>query len=402
MPKKIICESAIHQLACAWVRMKTRHEVINFEKVTLISKWISDLRFESLGPRKVRVTWCEPTEGEELIDLNGVKFYTRGDGPVYYKNQSTAGLVFSQDKIMHQNSDYFEKLLLEILIKAGMISFNKTLNKKEVEPDKSRKLAEEHFHDKWAQSVDVSAIDVRKMNEACTAPEMRYIRKILGDLKDRTLLDVGCGLGEASVYFALNGAEVTATDISAGMCDVAQRLAVANGVKIKTHVSAAEELGLGADAKFDIIYTGNTLHHVDILSSLPLLLKHLKPDGIFVSWDPVAYNPAINYYRRNAMAVRTEDEHPLRLVDIKNIGNHFSNYKTKWFWLSTLLIFVIMAIIQRRNPNKERFWKKVVEEADDWSLLYKPLEVLDKWILLIPFLRPLCWNVVIVGIRPKI
>ena len=130
---------------------------------------------------------------------------------------------------------------------------------------------------------------------------------------------------------------------------------------------------------------------------MPLLLKHLNSDGMFVSWDPVAYNPVINYYRRNAMEVRTEDEHPLRLQDIRTVRAFFRSSHTRWFWLSTLAIFCIMALVQRRNPNKERYWKKVVEEADQWAWLYRPLELLDKALLLIPFLRPLCWNVVIIG-----
>ena len=43
---------------------------------------------------------------------------------------------------------------------------------------------------------------------------MRHISKVLGDLNGKTLLDIGCGLGEASVYFAIRGAEVTSRDIS--------------------------------------------------------------------------------------------------------------------------------------------------------------------------------------------
>jgi len=60
-----------------------------------------------------------------------------------------------------------------------------------------------------------------------------------------------------------------------------------------------------------------------------------------------------------------------------------------------------MAVVQRRNPNEERYWKKIVGEADQWAWLYHPLELLDKLLLLIPLLRPLCWNVVIVGRGPR-
>ena len=55
-----------------------------------------------------------------------------------------------------------------------------------------------------------------------------------------------------------------------------------------------------------------------------------------------------------------------------------------------------MALIQRRNPNKERFWKVILEEGNKWAWIYKPLEKLDKIILfLCPPLRLLCWNIVI-------
>lgn len=193
---------------------------------------------------------------------------------------------------------------------------------------------------------------------------------------------------------------MTATDISPGMCDTARRLAEANGVSIRTHVSAAEDLGLRPEEEFDVIYTGNTLHHVDIAVTMPLLLRHLKPAGTFVSWDPVAYNPAINRYRRNAKEVRTVDEHPLRLRDIRAVQAHFKESRLAWFWLSTLAIFCFMALVQRRDPNKERYWKKVVEEADSWARVYLPLEMLDRLLLWVPFLRPLCWNVVVVGRGP--
>jgi hypothetical protein len=70
----------------------------------------------------------------------------------------------------------------------------------------------------------------------------------------------------------------------------------------------------------------------------------------------------------------------------------------RWFWLNTLLIFILMAVVQFRSPNKERYWKKVIEEADTWAWLYRPLAALDRGLLkVLPFLRPLCWNVVIVG-----
>lgn len=126
-----------------------------------------------------------------------------------------------------------------------------------------RIAAEECFHDEWASSVDVSKIDVIGMNEALTAPEMRYITSSLADLKGKRLLDVGCGLGEAGIYFALKGAEVTVTDLSESMIEVAKKLANSYSVPISTLKIAVGNLQLPEEQKFDIIYVGNLFHHVD-------------------------------------------------------------------------------------------------------------------------------------------
>ncbi len=401
MPKKILYESAVHQFLWAALRLRLQLAETNAPEAARLAGWLKALVIENPGPGQVRVAWRGPPAGEHFIALQPARFYTRGDAAPHCLKQSAAGLTFAPDRIMAQNLAYFDGELRTVLTRAGLFTAAQLNGRIGAGRDAARKHAEEIFHDEWAAGVDVAKINVRQMNEACTAPEMRYIRHALGDLQGRTLLDVGCGLGEASVYFALLGADVTATDISPGMCATAGRLAAANGVTISTHVSAAEDLGLAADRKFDVIYTGNTLHHVDLAATMPRLLRHLQPDGLFVSWDPVAYNPVINLYRRHATQVRTADEHPLRLADIRAVQAHFRVSRTRWFWLSTLLIFCVMAVVQRRNPNKERYWKKVIEEADQWAWLYHPLERLDKFLLLMPLLRPLCWNVVIVGRGPR-
>ena len=227
---------------------------------------------------------------------------------------------------------------------------------------------------------------------------MRYIVERLGDIKGKKLLDVGCGLGEASVYFALLGADVTSSDLSQGMLNAASELADRNGVSITKHIASAEDMQLGKDDKFDIIYSGNLLHHVDIKATLERIKPHLADDGVLVTWDPVHYNPIINIYRSMAMDVRTPDEHPLKIKDIKTFESLFPNVTTKYFWLTTLIIFIIMAVGQRRHPNSERYWKVVIAESEKWAWLYNPLETLDKILLkLFPPLKFLCWNVVVIS-----
>jgi SAM-dependent methyltransferase len=196
----------------------------------------------------------------------------------------------------------------------------------------------------------------------------------------------------------MQGADVTSSDLSQGMLDATSRLATKNGVSIRQHLASAEDMRLPADARFDVIYAGNLLHHVDIDATLRRIRPHLADGGVLVTWDPLAYNPAINVYRTMATDVRTPDEHPLTWGDIRSFRQHFSHVETRYFWFTTLVIFVIMALAQRRDPNKERFWKVILREGPKWAWLYRPLEALDRGLLfLIPPLRLLCWNVVIVA-----
>lgn len=261
---------------------------------------------------------------------------------------------------------------------------------------------EENFHDEWAESESISCLDVRKLNEACTAPEIRHINKILHPLTGKDLLDLGCGLGEAGVYFACKGARVTAVDISHNMLMKCQELARNNGVEISVVKSSVDKLTLPDSRRFDVVYAGNLFHHVDIEQTLKSTIACMKKESVLVSWDPVAYNPLINIYRKIATKVRTSQEHPLKLKDIDVFKTNFEDVTLKWFWLTTQIIFIIMVLFQRRNPNKERLWKKVVIEEKQWKWIYIPLEFLDKILLKVfPFLRLLCWNVVIHARNPR-
>lgn len=258
---------------------------------------------------------------------------------------------------------------------------------------------EKEFHDRWA--LGASLPDIFSFNEALTSPELRAIHSALPSVKRKKVMDLGCGLGEASVYFAHRGADVTAIDLSPEMLNATGRLAEKNKVSVRCHLAAAEDLGLDGSDKYDVIYVGNLFHHVDIERTLEKLIRHLKSDGVLVSWEPIAYNPVINVYRRIATEVRTPDEHPLYRSDVRKITGKFKDSQLRFFWLSTLVIFLAMALVQRRNPNKVRFWKAVVEESDKWAWLYRPLAAVDRCVLAVfPFLGWLCWNVVIVAKNP--
>ena len=70
------------------------------------------------------------------------------------------------------------------------------------------------FHDAWAGDTRIEDVLVHECFEAPTALENQFILRLMGPLFGKRILDIGAGLGESSVYFALQGARVTIVDIS--------------------------------------------------------------------------------------------------------------------------------------------------------------------------------------------
>jgi len=254
---------------------------------------------------------------------------------------------------------------------------------------------EEGFHDRWAEAVDLAGVLVDESFEACTAPEGRQIIRWLGDLRGRRVLDLGCGLGEAAVYFAKQGARATAADLSGGMLDVARRLARRHGVTIDTHKCSATRTQL-PDKAFDVVYAGNLLHHVDVEATLVEVRRILADDGTAVFWDPLTHNPLINVYRRMASGVRTSDEHPLHVRQLELFRRVFGDVRYDCFWFFTLWVFLRFYLVERVKPNQQRYWKKIIREHERLAPIYTAWEKWDRWLLArLPFLKRYCWNIVI-------
>ncbi len=256
---------------------------------------------------------------------------------------------------------------------------------------------EADFHDQWASSTRIEDVLVRECFEAPTAMENEFILRRMGSLEGKRLLDIGAGLGESSVYFALKGARVTTVDVSPGMVETALALGKKYGVELEGIVAGAENLGVPAGS-YDFIYIANTIHHVQDRASLfEGMRRALKPGGRFFSYDPLAYNPAINIYRRMATEVRTPDESPLTAADLKCARKYFHHVGHREFWISALLLFGKYYLKDRVHPNEDRYWKRILRERSGDLWWWKPLRAADTALTRIPALRWLAWNMVMWG-----
>lgn len=264
-----------------------------------------------------------------------------------------------------------------------------------------KKTKEEIFHDKWAKTIDTSDLAVFQAFEGPVSPEYHFAIESLGNIKGKKILNPGCGAGEESIYLAKKGGNVWAADISKEMLKIVRKLAIKFNVSssIKTYKEDIEKLSFFGNT-FDLIFGNSILHHVTLDKALPELHRVLKKNGKVVFIEPLTYNPMINYYRKIANLVRTPDEHPLKISDVSKFNKYFTNVKHYEFHFLTLLIFCYFFVFKRIHPNKDRYWKKIIKEGENYKNFFNFLYFFDKLILgIFPFLKWFCWVTVIEGYK---
>ena len=375
MPKDFTLESIRHLVLRALERARLAAPEEDRRTWGEISESLDFTRKESAA---LVAVWTRPRPGTLSVSARRFVLYQRGDASAKPATDDPASL----------NARAADQVVAEIAALVGVAAPNFS------DP---RLLSEETFHNVWASGVRSDEVLVRESFEVVTAPENRLVRQLFGDLRGRRALDLGCGLGEGAVYFALQGAQVTACDLSPGMLEVTSRVAALHGVQVSLHRAPAEETGLPADS-FDLVYAANLLHHVDVPRTLDEIRRVLAPGGMFASWDPLAHNPLINVYRRMARAVRTADEHPLRMGDMELFRGRFREVHWRCHWLFAQAVFLRFYLWERVHPGKERYWKKILTDADRLAAFYGPLERLDRRLMeSFPWLGRYCWNIVVWG-----
>lgn len=127
---------------------------------------------------------------------------------------------------------------------------------------------------------------------------MDGIGEFVGDVRDREVLELGCGMGELTTLLARGGARVTAIDISEQSVAVARRRAMLHGVEDRCTfvVGVAEELPF-ADESFDLVVGKAVLHHLDPVVAVGELERVMRPGVKAAFAEPLGMNPALGWAR---------------------------------------------------------------------------------------------------------
>jgi SAM-dependent methyltransferase len=247
-------------------------------------------------------------------------------------------------------------------------------------PATDRIRAEQVFHDRQAQH---RAADFTERPEELRLDDDAYLDhetwirpafEQLGDLKDRAVLDFGCGHGMAAVVLARRGARVTAFDLSSGYLAEARRRAGANRVSISFVQADGERLPF-AGRSFDRVWGNAILHHLDVERAGRELRRVLRPGGLAVFCEPWGENPLLNWARKGLSypgKERTRDEEPLRQSHVGLLRTIFPEVAVRGYQLLSMARRVLRlrrlvtsldwcdAMLLARVPALQRFCRYVV------------------------------------------
>ena len=112
---------------------------------------------------------------------------------------------------------------------------------------------------------------------------------LLEPLKDKRILEVGCGRGEFGAFLGTQGAHLIGTDLGPDLAAAAREMARINEIDARYLAADASALPF-ADARFDVVLAVNVLHHlseVHLARALREAHRVLRPGGSALICEPV-------------------------------------------------------------------------------------------------------------------
>lgn len=166
---------------------------------------------------------------------------------------------------------------------------------------------------------------------------LEYAYYLLGNVKGKTVVDLGCGSGENSVLLTLRGAKVLAIDISESLIELANHRLEINGIKepVDFYCASAYELPFD-DESIDVIFGIAILHHLELAPLAKEVKRVLRKGGRAIFQEPVR-NSLMVKFLRNLIPYQAPDvspfERPLTDRELAEFADDFSSYHYRAFSL---------------------------------------------------------------------
>ena len=160
------------------------------------------------------------------------------------------------------------------------MSNNQHVNFDQAELNKFSELAHKWW-DKTSEFKPLHDINPLRLN---------YIDKAIS-IKNKTVLDVGCGGGILSESMAERGATVTGIDLGEKALKVAQLHSLDSGVAVDYQLISVEDLAEKQPASFDVVTCLEMLEHVPNPASVVAACAKLVKPGGHVFFSTINRNP---------------------------------------------------------------------------------------------------------------
>jgi 2-polyprenyl-3-methyl-5-hydroxy-6-metoxy-1,4-benzoquinol methylase len=160
-------------------------------------------------------------------------------------------------------------------------------------------------------------------------PVFRRAAEHFGDLNGKTLIDLGCGAGASSLFFASLGAQVISVDLSAVAIANLKRYCLQQGIgNIRPLVMAAQNIATLAPV--DAVFGSMILHHIEPFDQFSAALRAvIKPGGRAFFWENNGASDAMMWFRDHVIGklwvpkYGDPDESPLAPREVGQLRQHF-------------------------------------------------------------------------------
>lgn len=171
-----------------------------------------------------------------------------------------------------------------------------------------------------------------------------YALKLLGDIKNKNVMEIGCGTGILTLELCKSGAKVMAIDLAEQAISIAKNRIKVAGFEnsVKFFREPFENISL-LDQPLDFVFGKWVLHHLNFKEAINKIYHSLEQNGKAVFIETSYLNPLLKFTREYLIRkfgirkIGTYDEKPIDYKEIeytrkvfKNVKLHFAEFSLFW------------------------------------------------------------------------
>lgn len=221
----------------------------------------------------------------------------------------------------------------------------------------------------WNETYGHGEIELPDAND----PVLLEALKFFGDVSGKKILDIGCGGGATSLFFAGKEANVVSIDTSQVAIGNLAAFCGKNGISNITpiHMSAMDISSIGP---FDFIIGSMILHHIEPFEHFATILHQaMIGSGKAFFYENSAASSLLVWFREHVVGklwvpkLGDDDEFPLTLGEVATLRKYFSTRVTQ----PELLLFGLISCYLLRGKLEKPFaWLDALCYKSPWMRKY--------------------------------